>query len=328
VKTVTGWSLLSAAALAATLSACTPAGGKTSTGDSVGSARAGSLEGPMQGDGSAMMGGAGGMGSTGAMPGAGVSDSMETRLRAMDGMSATQIATAFPSHRQAAGAMLSRMSADVRGRPMSPNMNWGATTDSIRQDLSHMAGLTGAQMNAAMPAYHARMTRVMSMHGQMMAQPQPRTPGSDSTKASSGTGAAPRRMGGMMGGMGGMSMMGAAAPDPSAAPTTRAAPAAAAAACPAIDQRLVDEGRAVFSGTGNCFACHGPNAKGTALAPNLTDASWLDIDGSYAAIAGLVRTGVTKPKQYSTPMPALGGAALSGSQVCAVAAYVYSLAHR
>jgi mono/diheme cytochrome c family protein len=94
------------------------------------------------------------------------------------------------------------------------------------------------------------------------------------------------------------------------------------------DQRLVDAGRAVFSGTGNCFACHGPNAQGTALAPNLTDAPWLDIDGSYAAIAGLVRTGVAKPRQYATPMPALGGAALSGSQVCAVAAYVCSLTHR
>jgi mono/diheme cytochrome c family protein len=109
---------------------------------------------------------------------------------------------------------------------------------------------------------------------------------------------------------------------------TRAAPAAAAAACPVSDQRLVDARRVVFSGTGHCFACHGPNAQGTALAPNLTDAPWLDIDGSYAAIAGLVRTGVAKPRQYATPMPALGGAALSGSQVCAVAAYLYSLTHR
>ncbi|MDQ2667109.1 MAG: hypothetical protein M3Z05_14005 [Gemmatimonadota bacterium] len=173
MKTVTALSLLAAAALTATLAACSPAGGKTSTADSVASARAGSLEGPMQGNGSAMMGSAGGMGSMGAMTGASVSDSMETRLRAMDGMSATQIAAAFPAHRQAAGAMLSRMSADVQGMPMAKNMNWGATTDSIRQDLSHMAGLTGAQMNAAMPAYHARMTRMMGMHGQMMATPKP-----------------------------------------------------------------------------------------------------------------------------------------------------------
>ncbi|CAN5269731.1 hypothetical protein BH09GEM1_BH09GEM1_47100 [soil metagenome] len=172
MKTVTVLSLLSAAALAATLSACTPAGGKSSTDSSAASARAGSLEGPMQGDGSTMMGGAGGMGSMSGMAGAGVSDSMETRLRTMDGMSASQIAAAFPAHSQAAGSMLSRMSADVQGMHMSPNMSWGATTDSIRQDLSHMAGMTGAQMNAAMPAYHARMTRLMGMHGQMMARPR------------------------------------------------------------------------------------------------------------------------------------------------------------
>jgi hypothetical protein len=170
VKTVHVSSVLSSAVLAAALSACTPAGGKTSADSSVASARAGSLEGPMQGDGSAMMGAAGGMVSMGAMTGAGVPDSMETRLRTMDTMSAAQIAAAFPAHSRAAGAMLSRMSADVHGMPMSPNMSWGATSDSIRRDLSHMAGLTGAQMNAAMPAYHARMTRLMDMHGQMMAK--------------------------------------------------------------------------------------------------------------------------------------------------------------
>jgi mono/diheme cytochrome c family protein len=64
------------------------------------------------------------------------------------------------------------------------------------------------------------------------------------------------------------------------------------------------------------------------LAPDLTDAQWLNVDGSYGSIAGLVRSGVPKPKEHSAPMPALGGAPLSGAQVCAVAAYVYSLGHR
>ncbi len=169
MKTVTVLSLLSSAVLAATLFACKPAGDKASAGSSVASAKAGSLEGPTRGDGSAMMGGTGEMASMAGLTGAGASDSMETRLRTMDMMSAAQIEAAFPALRQAAGDMLSRMSADVQGMRMSPNMNWGATTDSVRRDLTHMAGLTGAQMNAAMPAYHARMTRLMGMHGQMMA---------------------------------------------------------------------------------------------------------------------------------------------------------------
>ncbi len=156
----------------------------------------------------------------------------------------------------------------------------------------------------------------------------------DTTPSSDG-GAMPRSAmgGGAMGSrMGSMSMMGRPHADTSAAPRPAAAQAAAQAAatveCPPVDQALVSRGRTVFSGAGNCFACHGTNAKGTPLAPDLTDAQWLNIDGSYAAIAGLVRTGVPRPKQHAAPMPPMGGATLSAAQVCAVAAYVYSLGHR
>jgi mono/diheme cytochrome c family protein len=100
-----------------------------------------------------------------------------------------------------------------------------------------------------------------------------------------------------------------------------------AAECPAVDPKLVAAGRAIFMGAGNCQMCHGANAKGTPLAPDLTDATWLNIDGSYAAIAGLVRTGVPRPKKYPAPMPPMGGGSLAAAQVCAVAAYVYSLGH-
>lgn len=100
-----------------------------------------------------------------------------------------------------------------------------------------------------------------------------------------------------------------------------------AAECPAVDKKLVAAGRAIFTGAGNCQMCHGANAKGTPLAPDLTDATWLNVDGSYAAIAGLVNKGVPAPKKYPAPMPPMGGASLSAGQVCAVAAYVYSLGH-
>jgi mono/diheme cytochrome c family protein len=128
--------------------------------------------------------------------------------------------------------------------------------------------------------------------------------------------------GGMMAGGG---MMGGR--DTGAAPRPRAARAAAAAGCPAVDQTVVSQGRAVFVGNGNCQACHGANAKGTQLAPDLTDSQWLNIDGSYASIAQLVRTGVPHPKQHPAPMPPMGGVSLTSQQVCAVSAYVYSLGH-
>jgi mono/diheme cytochrome c family protein len=123
-------------------------------------------------------------------------------------------------------------------------------------------------------------------------------------------------------------MMGGGQADTGATPKTTATTAAAAGGCPATGQPLVDRGRLIFGSEGNCFACHGSSATGTALAPDLTDARWLNIDGSYASIIPLVRNGVAHPKEYPSPMPPMGGAQLSGDQVCAVAAYVSSLHRR
>lgn len=136
----------------------------------------------------------------------------------------------------------------------------------------------------------------------------------------SGAGTTGRR--GMMGGMMGRMMGGQA--DTSAAPTAEATPATAPG-CPEISPALVEDGRKIFSGPGTCFACHGANAKGSVVAPNLTDSTWLNIDGSYAAIAELVRSGVPHPKKFPAPMPPMGGAQLSTQQICAVAAYVHGL---
>ena len=125
----------------------------------------------------------------------------------------------------------------------------------------------------------------------------------------------------MMGGM-----MSSAPRDTAAAPLPQVV-AAKAPGCRATSQALVDQGREIFTGAGNCYACHSSNAKGTAAAPDLTDSTWLNIDGSYGAIAQVVRDGVAHPKKFPGVMPAKGGAALDSSQVCAVAAYVYSVGH-
>lgn len=86
-------------------------------------------------------------------------------------------------------------------------------------------------------------------------------------------------------------------------------------------------GDSIFRGQaagGICYTCHGPDAKGTALGPNLTDSQWLNVDGSLESIQNVVRNGVPTPKQYPGPMPAFGQM-LTPQQVSAVAAYVYSL---
>ncbi|MFA6166298.1 MAG: c-type cytochrome [Gemmatimonadaceae bacterium] len=80
-------------------------------------------------------------------------------------------------------------------------------------------------------------------------------------------------------------------------------------------------------GATSCQACHGPEAKGGTVAPDLTDSTWLHSDGSYGAIYKQVETGVMQPKQYLGVMPPFGGAPLTPDKHRAVAAYVYSLSH-
>jgi glucose/arabinose dehydrogenase/mono/diheme cytochrome c family protein len=81
-------------------------------------------------------------------------------------------------------------------------------------------------------------------------------------------------------------------------------------------------------GAATCTGCHGADAKGTPLGPDLTVTRWLWGDGSYAAIEKIITAGVPQPKQYRSPMPPMGGAQLSTDQVSAVAAYIWGLSHR
>ncbi|HEU6452943.1 MAG TPA: c-type cytochrome [Gemmatimonadaceae bacterium] len=137
----------------------------------------------------------------------------------------------------------------------------------------------------------------------------------------------------------GGAVAGSTAAPGAAAGTTSAAGAPGAAAgggaaqgggAGSITAAQVAEGDSIFHGQtagGTCFTCHGPNAKGTALAPDLSDKVWIDGDGTYNYLVQRVTTGVPQPKQYPAPMPPKGGANLSDAQVRAVAAYVYSLSH-
>ena len=120
--------------------------------------------------------------------------------------------------------------------------------------------------------------------------------------------------------------------EPAATTTSDAAPTPAGGATQTAGQppqgataEDVTAGQQIFTSTGNCYTCHGPDAKGTALAPNLTDGEWLNIDGSFASIQQNVKTGVPQPKQHPAAMPAMGGANLSDDQVRQVSAYVWSL---
>jgi mono/diheme cytochrome c family protein len=117
------------------------------------------------------------------------------------------------------------------------------------------------------------------------------------------------------------------------APRQAQAPGVAAAgARDTVSKATLLLGEKIFKGAaahGNCFTCHGANAKGIpGLGPDLTDATWLHGDGSVAFIKALVKTGVPKPKKSPATMPPYGGSPLVEPQLEAVAQYVHSLGRK
>jgi mono/diheme cytochrome c family protein len=97
-------------------------------------------------------------------------------------------------------------------------------------------------------------------------------------------------------------------------------------------EAMVARGELLFS-SGSCRACHGLGGQNGPYGPNLTDDVWLQIDGSYSALIGLITTGVPAEK-FKSPtsraefaMYPRGGQSLSDDDVKAVAAYVWTLSH-
>jgi hypothetical protein len=65
-----------------------------------------------------------------------------------------------------------------------------------------------------------------------------------------------------------------------------------------VTQADFDAGQQLFAAGGNCFSCHGMDAGGGALGPNLRDGEWLHSDGSIDGIAQIIQVGVAQPIQY------------------------------
>jgi glucose/arabinose dehydrogenase/mono/diheme cytochrome c family protein len=121
---------------------------------------------------------------------------------------------------------------------------------------------------------------------------------------------------------------GGAAP---AEPADSGAPPVSRAALPAgITPTVVALGDSIYHGQvagGTCAGCHGQNAKGTPLGPDLTDSEWIWGNGSLPSVTRTIREGVPAPKQHTGVMPPMGGAQLTSAQLAAIGAYIYSLSH-
>ncbi len=96
---------------------------------------------------------------------------------------------------------------------------------------------------------------------------------------------------------------------------------------PGITRAMVERGKVVFEGAGMCASCHGAHADGL-IGPNLTDAEWWHVKGSYLEIVRQILVGV--PAERATrgvAMPPKGGSTIGDADVQAVAAYVWTLSH-
>jgi mono/diheme cytochrome c family protein len=99
---------------------------------------------------------------------------------------------------------------------------------------------------------------------------------------------------------------------------------------PGATADMVALGNRLFHGAeggASCTGCHGGDGAGTPLGPSLKTGQYLWSDGGLAGIAATITQGVSQPKQFRAPMPAMRGAQLSQAQVAALASYVWVLEH-
>ena len=134
------------------------------------------------------------------------------------------------------------------------------------------------------------------------------------------------------GGEGARSESGTACPSPSAPASPEAEISdqdAALTPPPGIKKETVLLGGRLYHAQGGatttCIGCHGAQARGGPLGPDLTDSEWLWSDGSIPGIARTISEGVAQPKKSHNPMPPMGGAQLTTEQVAAIAAYIRAL---
>ena len=119
----------------------------------------------------------------------------------------------------------------------------------------------------------------------------------------------------------------AVAPSGSPAPAARVNNMLPSSVTPA----MIAIGDSIYHARG-CRNCHGADAKGTARAPDLTDAALLHVNGSYDDYVRIITDGVPltamKDTSHTRAMPARGGAnpaVLTDDQIKSVAAYIFTL---
>ena len=130
---------------------------------------------------------------------------------------------------------------------------------------------------------------------------------------------------------GGGASTSSSAPTPAGAPAASNAARAANAMPSSVTPAMITLGDSIYHARG-CRNCHGPDGKGTNRAPDLTDGTLVQVNGTYNDYVRVITDGVPaasiKNTAFTSAMPARGGArpaVLTDDQIKAVAAYVFTL---
>lgn len=73
-----------------------------------------------------------------------------------------------PRDRQVVTALIADCEQMMRQMKMTPPGKWNDAVRDLRQDLDHMAGMTAAQLAAAMPEHRKRIQGMLAMRHDMM----------------------------------------------------------------------------------------------------------------------------------------------------------------
>lgn len=95
-------------------------------------------------------------------------DSMQAHLRRMRGLSAGAMVKMLPIHRRMVADLLAQMTTDMYSTHMPADVAWTATMDSLQQDLIQLPELTKPELEQAMAAHRARLSRIITMHKEMI----------------------------------------------------------------------------------------------------------------------------------------------------------------
>lgn len=109
-----------------------------------------------------------GMEGMSGMQGGGMMEEMQAHMRSMRDVGGDSLKAMLPMHRQMAANMIAQMNREMRNTNMAADAGWTATVDSLRQDLVRMPEMGAHELQSFMPAHHARLERLMQMHGSMM----------------------------------------------------------------------------------------------------------------------------------------------------------------